>query len=57
MKIEENIIYTAEELVDLYQDELKKGNIEDMFDFMRKYDLKIIIGKEKSGFIKKGKEN
>lgn len=56
MKIEENKIYTAEELVDLYQDELKKGNIEDMFDFMRKFDLKIIIGNEKSGFIKKGKE-
>lgn len=57
MIIEENKIYTAEELVDLYQDELKKGNIEDMFDFMKKFDLKIIIGKDKSGFIKKGKEN
>lgn len=57
MIIKENKIYTAEELVDLYQDELKKGNIEDMFDFMKKFDLKIIIGKDKSGFIKKGKEN
>lgn len=57
MIIEENKIYTAEELVDLYQDELNKGNIEDMFDFMKKFDLKIIIGKDKSGFIKKGKEN
>ncbi len=57
MKIEENKIYTPDELVDLYQEELKKGNVENMFDFMKKFGLKIISTEEKAGFIKKGKEN